>query len=132
MKSNRRRSENESCPRYVDTYKSWIKNKIMKTEKFKILCGDFLGGITIRKTEGERITIEGVECFIHTKIDETFHGLIDYYFISHLETGHYICYDLDKDAAIKKAGEKLKDKDLLKKVLERTKKETNFKYPVNL
>ncbi len=102
-------------------------------EKFNILCDDFQGGIVMRKTEGERITIQGVECFIHTKIDDTFHGLVDYYFVSHLETGHYISYDLDRKTAIKKATTKLKkNKDKYLEVINKAKEEhPRIKFPIN-
>ena len=101
-------------------------------KKFKIHCDDFEGGTRLRTTKGERITIHGAECFIHSKIAWSIHGRFESFYISDLETGHYIVYDLDRDTAINEAGELLKDSDKYKRVIQKVKdKHPEINFPIN-
>ncbi len=102
-------------------------------EKFKIICKDHESGqIVTREVIGERIVIEGVEFFIHSELEYSVHGVVDYWFVTLLETGHYISYDLDKFGAIKDAGIKLKDKAKFREAIKKAKsKHPTIKFPIN-
>jgi len=75
--------------------------------------------LNFNEVQGERLTIEGIECFMFYDPEETDQGIIEGYNISHLETGMRICNGFTKEDAIKNAKNILiTHKDKVQKVIE--------------
>ncbi len=111
--------------------------KIPQQEKFKIISlNKETHKVELDEVSGERISIEGLACFIF--IDEEiqegiYEGeVIEWYNISHLNTGMRVAYGLSKNEAISTAKLKCaKFPECIEKGIE-TIKGLNIGYPINI
>ena len=88
------------------------------------------------EVEGERILINGFECFIFIEEDiqeGIYEGeVVEYYNISHLPTGMRMASNLSKEEAIRKATfNATKYQECIEKGIEKI-KELNLGYPINI
>lgn len=101
-------------------------------QTFNIVRQSNIGHPYLSAVQGERITVNGIPCFVFEEIDEIpHHGDVSSYNVSHLETGARVCFDLTKEAAIEKA-KMLFKKDV--EAIERMKAkivEFGLKLPIN-
>jgi len=84
-----------------------------------------------REVAATRITIEGYDCFVHIEQEVELESDVDWFVVSHLQTGMKIAHGLSRDLAIKEAERKLSSGAAAVNQAIKQVKDSDLPYPAN-